>query len=167
MGIEENRSIVRYFWEEVFNQGNLEMADQLFAPDHMVHISSLRTDEVGTEVMKSLVAIPRAVSPDILVFIEDEVAEEDKVVTSWTARGTLAYDTADEVTTSGINIYRVFEGRIRETWWHVDARANEPQGPPQYWVRERVRERLLEAGQPVSEEVMLGWCCSWFTACCF
>ena len=82
MGIEENRSIVRYFWEEVFNQGNLEMADQLFAPDHMVHISSLRTDEVGTEVMKSLVAIPRAVSPDILVFIEDEVAEEDKVVTS-------------------------------------------------------------------------------------
>jgi len=94
MQTEENKAVVRRFWEEVFNEGNLDAAYDLFAADHVIHIPSLQIDEVGVDTMKALVAVPRTVSPDIWATIKDEVAEGDKVVTSWTARGTLVHDQA-------------------------------------------------------------------------
>jgi predicted SnoaL-like aldol condensation-catalyzing enzyme len=90
MQTEDNKAVVRRFWEEVFNKGNLDAAYELFAANHVIHIPSLQIDEVGVDAMKTLVAVPRTVSPDILATINDQVAEGDKVVTSWTARGTLA-----------------------------------------------------------------------------
>jgi hypothetical protein len=47
------------------------------------------------------------------------------VVTSWTARGTVAGEMGgvdfddDEVRASGINIYRISDFTIGETWWQI------------------------------------------------
>ena len=172
MELEENKLIVRRFWEEVFNEQNLDVADEIFAPDHVLHVPNIEQDEQGLDTLKALVALPHIVSPDIWVTIEDQIAEGGLVVTTWAARGTLidrlrGGDSDDEVTTSGVNIYRVSDYQIRETWWHFDPRVDEPQRPLQWGIRERVREWWLETRQPISEEVLLGWCCNWFTACCF
>ncbi len=64
----------------------------------------------------------RAAFPDIRVTIEDQLAEDDKVATRWTARGTHLGEflglapTGDEVTVSGIEFDRMVGGRIDEAW---------------------------------------------------
>src|SRR3712207_678338 len=123
MSDEENKAVVRRFWEKVFNQGELSEADEIFTSDHVVHITYLSQDERGPDIMKHIVAVPRKISPDMRVTVEDEIAEGDKVVTSWKARGTLANELRDvnsdddnEVEASGVTIYRVNDGKIEETW---------------------------------------------------
>ena len=54
--------------------------------------------------------------------MHDQVAEDDKVVTRWSATGTHAGDfagvpaTGRLVTVSGIHIHRVRHGRLTEHW---------------------------------------------------
>jgi hypothetical protein len=116
----------------------------------VIHIPSLQIDEVGVDAMKTLVAVPRTVSPDILATINDQVAEGDKVVTSWTARGTLAGEMRgvdsedDEVRASGVSIHHIYGGSIEETWWQINARVDEPHRPPHNRIREQVLRRFLE-----------------------
>ncbi len=64
----------------------------------------------------------RAAFPDIRVTVEDQLAEDDKVATRWTARGTHLGEflglspTGDGVTVSGIEFDRIIAGRIDEAW---------------------------------------------------
>jgi predicted ester cyclase len=64
----------------------------------------------------------RAAFPDIRVTVEDQLAEDDKVATRWTARGTHLGEflglapTGDEVRVSGIEFDRIIDGRIDEAW---------------------------------------------------
>src|ERR687884_1889407 len=100
MSPEDNTVIVRRFWEEVFNEGNLEIADELFASDHIFHQPNLSEEEHGPGVVKGVVAVLRKISSDIQVIIEDEIAAGDKVVTRWRASGTLTPElrSAEEIT---------------------------------------------------------------------
>ena len=69
----------------------------------------------------------RAAFPDLSMTIEHQVAEGDYVVTRWTARGTHQGElmgippTGNSVTTSGISIERVADGRIVEDHTEWDA----------------------------------------------
>ena len=42
MNAEDNKALVRCFWLGMFSGRNLEMADELFAPDHVMHNPYLR-----------------------------------------------------------------------------------------------------------------------------
>jgi ketosteroid isomerase-like protein len=168
---EDYKAVVSDFWQKVFTEGNLDVADELFAPDHVLHIPSLPSplrDATGPDAIKSFVALPRRVSPDIQVTVKDWVAEGEKVVTYWTARGTLAdemmrgadYDN-DGITASGVTIYRVSDGQIRESLWLFEARVDEPQRP----LREEIREFVLQdISEDLSEEYARPMCCFW-TGC--
>jgi predicted SnoaL-like aldol condensation-catalyzing enzyme len=161
MGTEDNKAIVERVYLEMFNEGNLEVASELFTRDHVVHIPSLPRDEVGLDATKYLVGLFRRISPDIHVAVEDWVAEGDKVVTSWTARGTVAEDLRgedpdDEVRASGVFIDRIVDGQIGESWWRFEARLHEES---QQSIREENREFLL-GGKPgeLDEEVCASIC---------
>src|SRR3712207_5839688 len=95
MRAEDNKAIVRRWFEECFNEGNLEMADELFAPNHVLHIPSIPAETLGVGPVKSVVRLFHKTLPDLEVGVEDEIAEGEKVVTSWTARGTLADEVRD------------------------------------------------------------------------
>ena len=64
----------------------------------------------------------RAAFPDIRITVEDQLAEDDKVATRWTARGTHLGEflglspTGDGVTVSGIEFDRIIAGKIDEAW---------------------------------------------------
>jgi len=64
----------------------------------------------------------RTAFPDVHFTIEDQIAEGDRVVTRWTARGTHQGPlvgippTSKQVTMSGIAIYRLVDGKIVEQW---------------------------------------------------
>ena len=83
---EQNKTLVRRVVEEVYNQGNLAVADELAVSDLVIHLTSQEIR--GREGAKEYVAALRAAFPDLHMTIEDQIAEGDRVVTRWTARGT-------------------------------------------------------------------------------
>lgn len=118
---ETNRTIVRRFIEEVINKGNLALVDEIVAPDYIGHYSN--APEVrGAEVVKQRLAAARMAFPDWHSTIEDMIAEGDKVVTRWRASGTHLGEfmgiapTGKKMTTTGIYIDRVVNGKYVEHW---------------------------------------------------
>jgi predicted SnoaL-like aldol condensation-catalyzing enzyme len=85
MSIEENKALARRVIEEMFNNGNLDVADELIAPDYVDHDPAMPEDIHGPEGFKEYVSVYRSAFPDLHIQIEDQVAEGDKVTTRWTA----------------------------------------------------------------------------------
>src|SRR5919108_3950426 len=120
---EENKALVRRELEEIFNEGKLELADELLAPDYTVHDSALGEPVHGIAGFKRLRASYHDASSDVRTTIDDMIAEDDKVVTRWTTRGT--HDrgelmdvppTGRRIEVTGITVNRISEGKIAEDW---------------------------------------------------
>ena len=122
MSAEENKAVVRRVIEEMFNKGNLDAADELVAPDFVDHDPAMPEEVRGPEGFKEFAAAYRAAFPDLHVEIEEQIAEGDLVATRWTAIGTHDGDlmgiapTGNQVTQPGMDITRVSDGKIAETW---------------------------------------------------
>jgi steroid delta-isomerase-like uncharacterized protein len=119
---EENKTVIRRWLGEVFSSGDLDGADELFTLNYALHDPSFPRDVHGPEGIKWYVTAYRVAFPDLEVVVEDQLAEEDKVVTRWTARGTHSGEflglapTGDEVTVSGIEFDRIADGKVDEAW---------------------------------------------------
>ncbi len=119
---EKNKALVRRWLDEVFTRGDLDEADELFTSNYALHDPSFPHDVHGPRGIKRYVTAYRAAFPDLRVTVEDQLAEEDKVVTRWTLRGTHSGEflglapSGDEVTVSGIEFDRMAGGRIDEAW---------------------------------------------------
>jgi predicted SnoaL-like aldol condensation-catalyzing enzyme len=113
---ELNKRKVQLFIEAVWNRGRLELIDQLVAADYVGHVPSLDPAVIGPEGVRRLVSSHRAAHPDLYVKIEDQIAEDDRVVTRWhamTAGSPLARRALAEPTPccSGITIIRLLAGK--------------------------------------------------------
>lgn len=120
---EENKALVRRLFEELASKGDLAVADEITAPDFVPHdLASFFEEATGPEGVKQLVVGLRAAFPDLHMTMEDIIAEGDKVVIRYTARGTHKGEfqglapTGKRVAWAGINIYRVAGGKAVETW---------------------------------------------------
>src|SRR5215211_5669796 len=82
---EENKALVRRFFEEVYNRGNLDVADEVLAPDFAWKLPAKDAD---IEDYKQWVAEQLAASSDLHFSIEEQVAEGEKVVTRLIGSGT-------------------------------------------------------------------------------
>jgi steroid delta-isomerase-like uncharacterized protein len=124
---QENKALARRVLEEMFNKGNLDLADEVFAPDYVDHDPAMPEDIRGPEGFKEYVSIFRTAFPDIHLEIEDQVAEGDKVVTRWTGTGTHEGDlmgiapTGNKVTLPGMEIVRISGGKLAEGWEGYDS----------------------------------------------
>lgn len=127
MSSEENKAVVRRFLDEVFGGGDLELVDEIFAPDYVLHDPAVPGDVVGTEGIKQYVNMYRGAYPDTHFTIEDQIAEGDHVVTRWKGQGTHRGEllgippTETLVTVTGIEFDRVSGGKLEETWVNYDA----------------------------------------------
>jgi steroid delta-isomerase-like uncharacterized protein len=123
---EENKSVIRRWYVEVTNQGKLEMADELLAPEYVCHDPNSEIGEVRADTLKESITYFRNALADMRFEIEDMIAEEDKVVTRWTLSGTHREElfgvksSGEQVGMSGIVISRVANGRIVEEWDEYD-----------------------------------------------
>jgi steroid delta-isomerase-like uncharacterized protein len=121
---EQNKALMRRVFEEIYNQGKLTAADELAASDFAVHMPSQAIH--GREGVKQYVAMLRAGFPDIHFTIEEQVAEGDRVVTRWTARGTHTGEfqglppTGKQVRITGTDIDRIVDGKAVECWTNMD-----------------------------------------------
>ena len=124
---EENKELSRRSMEELFNMGNLDAADEFIAQDHVHHDPTMPEEGHGPEDFKQFASMYRSAFPDVHIEIEDQIAEGDKVVSRWVARGTHEGDlmgiapTGNRVTTAGMTIDRIADGKIAETWDNYDA----------------------------------------------
>ena len=115
MSLEENKAIVRR-WIEAYNKRNLDF-DEFIAPDYVDH-----TNKVDREGLKQLFAMGLNAFPDWYETIEDIIAEGDRVWVRITYTGTHKDEffglapTSNKITTKGVDIYRIVNGKLAEYW---------------------------------------------------
>ena len=128
MTTEENKAVVRRELEDLYNKGgNLDAAEEIYSPD-FVGRDPTTGDIRGVEGAKQFAATMRSAFPDLTCIVEDQVAEGDKVVTRWSARGTHQGETEDlgpatgnRMEITGVSIERFSDGMVAESWDHYDA----------------------------------------------
>jgi steroid delta-isomerase-like uncharacterized protein len=126
MAADDNKKLVRRFYEEVWDKGNIDVADDVFAHDYVRH--DLRATEAapGPEGQKQVARAFRAAFPDLRFEVEIVIAEGDYVAARWAARGThtgpwgAVEPTGRFITLSGVNIFRFESGRVAEIWNYRD-----------------------------------------------
>ena len=125
MSVEENKAIVRRFYEEL-SKGDMAAADELIASNVVDHDQNPETVVRGPESFKRMAALVRTTFPDIHFTVEDEVAEGDKVAVRWTMRGAHKGEfmgvpgTGKQVTGAGMHFFRVAGAKIVEIWVNRD-----------------------------------------------
>lgn len=125
MSIEENKAIVQSA-VDAFNRGDRDAVDRLFAADYLDHDPSRTGLPPGPEGVKQAWGMFRAAFPDGRVFIEDMIAEGDRVVVRGVVRGTHqgelmgAPPTGRQVTVTLIDINRIEGGKLTERWAEQD-----------------------------------------------
>ena len=82
---EFNKLRVQLFIEAVLNEGRLELIDELIAADYVGHIPCAEPEVTGPASVRQLVSSHRRAHPGLHIKIEDQIAEEDRVVTRWHA----------------------------------------------------------------------------------
>ena len=86
---EDNKALVRREIEELFNHnGNLDVAEEVYASDFVGHDPTMPEGIHGIEGARQVAAGVRSAFPDLTCTIEDQIAEGDKVVSRWSASGT-------------------------------------------------------------------------------
>jgi steroid delta-isomerase-like uncharacterized protein len=129
MSTEENKAIAQREIAELYNHtGNLDVADEIYAPDFVGHDPTQPEDLRGLDAARQFAATQRTAFPDLSCTIEDQVAEGDKVVTRFSAHGThqgeteeLGPPTGKRMEITGISIERFSEGKVVESWDNYDA----------------------------------------------
>jgi predicted ester cyclase len=115
MSTEQNKEIVRRFMMETLSGRNLELADELLAPNYVNRLTG--ADLAAFKGM--LTGMSMALS-DVQFEIDDLVAEGDSVVARWkmgaTHSGSLMGEepTGKRVSSRGLTYYRLANGRIAE-----------------------------------------------------
>jgi steroid delta-isomerase-like uncharacterized protein len=126
MNTEPNKSILRRYFEEAWNKGRLDVLDEIVAPHYVNHDPAVPGLPDGPEGLKLIMAGFRAAFPDLRFTVEDLIAEDDRVVTRWTMRGTHLGEfaglppTGRQVISGGMQIERVLNGQIVEHWRKSD-----------------------------------------------
>ena len=120
---EENKAIARRAFEEILSQGHFELAEQLYAKDFVNH--GIHRDASLEEDQAALKGWHQAFS-DIAIVPEKLIAEGDLVSIYWIARGTNTGTgnglpaTGKKAELSGITIWRIVDGKIKEEWSAFD-----------------------------------------------
>jgi steroid delta-isomerase-like uncharacterized protein len=125
MTTQENKDLVRDFIDGLFTKGNLGAVDDFLSEDFINHDPPFgaRADREG---MRDAGAMMRAACPDWHSEAHAYLAEGDLVVEHFTASGTHRGElmgvapTGQEVSLTGIHIFRVRDGRLVERWGRLD-----------------------------------------------
>lgn len=125
MSAEENKALVRRFYEEI-DKGNIDAMDELVAEDYIDHSPPpLPGLAPGREGLKQAFRIFWDATPGYHR-IEEQIAEGDKVVTRLTSYGKHEGDlpgaprTGNEMRVTSITIHRVADGKLAEKWSEKD-----------------------------------------------
>jgi predicted ester cyclase len=127
VGRADQISVVERFFSQVFNEGDEGAIDTFIHPSHRNHDPTALDVPDGPEGVRRLVELYRAAFPDIHFEHEDVTSLGDKVVHRWTFTGTHRGEimgiepTGRSVAVRGIEVNRIADGKITESWAISDA----------------------------------------------
>ena len=118
-----NKAAVRRYLDEAWNKGNLEIIDELMAPDYARYTPAAQLDREG---QKRRIASFRQALPDVRLDVDRVVAEDDyvafRVIIRGTHQGALlgVAPTGNAVTITATDIVRFANDKIVEHWGNMD-----------------------------------------------
>jgi steroid delta-isomerase-like uncharacterized protein len=126
MSTGENKAVVRRLLD-VWEQGDIDLIDELLAPDYVNHSPASPEHPTGPEGLKGAVSMFRSAIPDLKMVVEDVIAEGDKVVLRYTLEGTHEGEsfgippTGRWLSIKSIAVERVSDGKTPEHWRVTDS----------------------------------------------
>lgn len=125
---EQNKTNFKRLYDEVFNQGNFDVADELIGPNVVEHQQQpgVAPDAAGPELVKQIARFFRSSFPDLHIAVDDLIAEGDRVAARLTIAGTHQGEmlgippTGKRVEVSSIDIIRFEDGKAAEHWGETD-----------------------------------------------
>ena len=124
--LPNHEEIVRRFLGELLSDGNLEVADDIMAPDVVIHMLDSYTPDFGKgpDAMKQIVNFYHAAFSDFQLTVEDITVTSAQAASRFKINGIHTGDlygfpaTGLEIKSDGMQIYSIVEGKIVE-FWHV------------------------------------------------
>lgn len=125
---EANKELVRRWFEEVWNQGRADAIDEMFDENGVAHgLSDDPANPIkGPTAFRPFHNLFREAFPNMMIVVEDMIAEDDKVAARCSVRAQHEGDflgkaaTQSPVDFTGIAIVRIYNGKIVEAWNNFD-----------------------------------------------
>ena len=125
---EENTQLLRRWFDEVWNKGRADAIDEMFDENGIAHgLSDDPSNPIrGPRDFRPFHTTFRDAFPNMVIVIEDMVAEGDKVAARCSVRGRHEGEflgraaTQAPVDITGITIVRIDNGKIVEAWNNFD-----------------------------------------------
>lgn len=127
MSVKDNTALVRRYFETIWNKGLLQQESEFVDKDVVVHAPPIPGIPEGIGGPLAIVGTFRAAVPDLHLTQDVVFGGDDKVVQIWTTRG---FHTGSdlfgfpakgtELVLTGVNIFRIANGRIVERWGVMD-----------------------------------------------
>ena len=123
----DNRHLVQRLFNDLFNKGNLAVADEIIAPNHVNHDPATPDFGKGPDGEKQIVTLYRKAFPDLHFTIDQIIDADEFVTTRYTSTGTHKGElrgiapTNKAIRVEGMVINRISRGRIAESWVNWDA----------------------------------------------
>jgi steroid delta-isomerase-like uncharacterized protein len=124
MSLVEIKQTARQFFDDVYNQENLDSIDTLVTPSFVYHARG--EDVEGIEKFKKWISSDRAAFPDMRFAVVDSIAEGGKVATAFVVEGTHEKEfrgipaTRKKFETVGMTVFHFDGNKIKEAWVVVD-----------------------------------------------
>ena len=109
---------------KIWNEGDLDLADQIYAPDYVRHHPTPSVN-ASLEDLKNTVTANRAGFPDYNLMFDEMILHGDRVIFRATVTGTNTAPIGERPATgrkihlSGIYIYRIANNKIAEEWTYL------------------------------------------------
>jgi steroid delta-isomerase-like uncharacterized protein len=120
---EKRKAVARRVFEEIFNQGKFEVADEIYAKDFVNHGV---TRDIGLKEDQEAARGWRSAFPDLRMKVDKVLVDGDFVTVLWSGEGTNTGEgnglpaTGKKLKGRGITIWRISGGKIREEWSEFD-----------------------------------------------
>ncbi len=106
----------------IWNEGNLDLIDELYDPENIRHDCSVPEDIIDLDTFKNLVTKGRTAFPDQQITIDELIVEGNTAAVRWTMTGTNTGPldekppTGKSIQISGATIAHVEDGKFVEEW---------------------------------------------------
>ncbi len=128
MSTEQNKATARRWFSDIIAQGQLVVADEIFAANHVIHDPHAPPSgwPNGPEGLKMVASVFGGGFEGWNIIVDDQIAEGDRVATRWIASATNTGSlmgmppTGKKVNVTGVNVTRFAEGKIVESWFNFD-----------------------------------------------
>jgi steroid delta-isomerase-like uncharacterized protein len=126
MSTEQNKNLIRRYFEQVVNQVDQAVAEELVAPDLVFNSPYTPQPTQDRESFLKMLTAVHLAFPDFNLVDHDLIAEGDQIASRWTVYGTHQGElggmppSGKKVAITGLSIYRIVNGKIVEGWVQDD-----------------------------------------------